>query len=66
MLNHVMQIQVGLAGSQRYNCHSVKKTGEVASADNVAVKSGCQSPNPRNTLFQMGILCSICVSSSRM
>ena len=52
--------------TKRYNFNSIKITGEAASADYMAVKSGCQSPNPRNTQFQMGILCLICVTSSRM
>jgi hypothetical protein len=52
--------------TERCNFHSTKMTGEAASADYVAVKSGCQSPNPRNSWFQMGILCSICLTSSRM
>jgi hypothetical protein len=49
-----------------YNFNSIKMTGKAAYADYMAVKSSCQSPNPRNTLFQMGILCSIYVTSSRM
>jgi hypothetical protein len=37
MLNHLVQVQVGLAGSRRYNFHNIKMTGEVASADTVVV-----------------------------
>jgi hypothetical protein len=37
MLNHLVQIRVGLVGSSRDNFHNVKMTGEPASADTVAV-----------------------------
>jgi hypothetical protein len=37
MLNHSVQVQVGLAGSRRDKFNNIKITGEAASADPEAV-----------------------------
>jgi hypothetical protein len=36
MPNHSVQVQVGLASSQRRNCDNIKMTWEAASSDTVA------------------------------